>query len=176
MLLALLIVLTLGGIGLMAAVDVWAVARQREVEKQLLFAGDQYRQAILRYYFAAPRGTPRVLPARLDDLLADDRFPTPLQHLRRPYPDPVTGTAEWGELRIGGRLAGVYSTSDKRPIKQAGFEPAYAKFEGRSSYRGWLFAVAPNGQPLFVDPDNADTGARPLPDDSTRPTARRTPS
>jgi type II secretory pathway pseudopilin PulG len=176
-LLALLILLTLGGIGLMAAVDVWSVSRQRDLEKQLLFAGDQYRQAILRYYHAAPRGTPRVLPASLDELLADNRFPTPLHHLRRLYPDPMSGSAEWGELRIGGRLAGVYSTSERRPVKQAGFAPGYLKFEGKGSYRDWLFAIAPNGQPTFVHPDGAESGSDPLhPSDSTRPTARRTPS
>jgi type II secretory pathway pseudopilin PulG len=139
-LLALLLALALSGIGLMAAVDVWSVTRQREREKELLFVGDQYRQAIQRYYYGAPPGAGRVLPASLDVLLEDDRYPVPVHHLRRLYPDPITGSAEWGLVRAGERIAGVHSLSEAKPLKQAGFPAVYQFFADKTSYRDWLFA------------------------------------
>lgn len=137
--LALLLTLALGSIALMAAVDVWSFTRQRAQEAELLFVGDQYRQAIQRYYFGAPPGTRRVLPASLQDLLEDDRYPMPVHHLRRLYPDPITGNTEWGTLRVGERIAGVYSLSEREPIKRAGFAPSDEKFNGKSVYRDWVF-------------------------------------
>jgi type II secretory pathway pseudopilin PulG len=142
MLLGLLIVLALAGLSLMAAVDVWTLQRQREREEQLLFVGDQYRLAIQRYYFAAPPGSPRVLPVNTKVLLEDDRYPIPIRHLRRLYPDPITGTAEWGEVRVADRLSGVYSLSEAQPVKQAGFTPNYETFNGKTSYQGWVFAFS----------------------------------
>jgi len=142
MLMGLLIVLALGSIGLMALVDNWTLERQREREQELLFVGDQYRQSIRHYYFGAPAGQPRQLPANLSDLLEDDRFPMPVHHLRRLYPDPMTGGSEWGEVRIGDRLAGVYSKSEAQPIKQAGFAPAYESFKDKQSYQEWAFVFA----------------------------------
>jgi type II secretory pathway pseudopilin PulG len=176
-LLALLLTLALGSIALMAAVDVWALARQRAQEVELLFVGDQYRQAIQRYYFGAPPGTRRVLPARLEDLLEDDRYPMPVRHLRRLYPDPVTGSNEWGTLRVGERISGVYSLSEKETIKQAGFAPGYEKFEGKTVYRDWIFAVNAVAAPAAVTPPSAGRAASgPAPSLPPQRPVRRTPS
>jgi type II secretory pathway pseudopilin PulG len=169
-LLALLLGLALGAIALMAAVDSWALASRRDREQQLLFAGDQYRQALMRYYFAAPGGTPRVLPPSLEALLEDDRYPVPLRHLRRLYPDPITGTPEWGELRDGDRIAGVYSLSEAEPVKRAGFPPAYDSFSGRGRYRDWVFAVAIPRHGITLPPPAAGTPTRTTPPPPTRPT------
>ena len=144
-LLALLIGLVLSSIALMAAADVESVARQRAREQELLWVGDQYRKAILRYYMGAPSGMRRTLPAKLEDLLDDDRYPSPAHHLRRLYPDPITGSTEWGLLRVADRIAGVYSLSDRQPLKQAGFEPAYQQFIDKSAYHDWLFVVSIRG-------------------------------
>jgi type II secretory pathway pseudopilin PulG len=174
-LLALLLALALGGIGLMAAVDVWSLARQRMREQELLFVGDQYRKAIQRYYFGAPQGTPRVLPAKLEDLLEDDRYPVPVRHLRRLYPDPITGSAEWGLQRDGQRVAGVYSLSEKPPVKRAGFAPGYEQFSDKAAYRDWIFAVSSTGGPRAELPRAAsapDNGFNPPPS----PPVRRNPS
>jgi type II secretory pathway pseudopilin PulG len=174
-LLALLLALALGGIAMMAAVDVAALTRQRANEQELLFVGNQYREAIRRYYFGAPFGTPRILPASIDDLLEDDRFPTPVHHLRRRYPDPVTASPEWGEVRIGTRLSGVYSLSEKTPVKQQGFTPAYEPFSGKSTYRDWIFAMSNTGRPTFVNPESASPPAiGEAPSIPSRP-VRRTP-
>jgi type II secretory pathway pseudopilin PulG len=175
-LIALLIVLALLGVSLASVTEAWSLSRQREQEQQLLFAGAQYRQAIMRYYQAAPRGTPKVLPKEVKDLLEDDRFPTRMQHLRRPYADPMAADGEWGEIRIAGRLAGVYSKSERAPVKVKGFAAGYEPFEGRTSYREWVFAVSPLGRPTFINPD-----AVPKPDSTNDPiapprSAHRTPS
>lgn len=158
-LLALLIALALGGFAVMAAVDVWSMARQRGQEQELLFVGNQYRQAIQRYFVGAPPGTPRVLPTSLDDLLEDNRFPVPVHHLRRLYPDPITGSTEWGVLRAGSRVMGVYSLSEKATIKREGFAIGYEQFSGTSTYRDWLFAISPTGHPTFANPNSPSTPA-----------------
>lgn len=139
-LLALLLAIALLGIGLMTAVDVWSLSRQRDRERELLFVGEQYRQAIRRYYLAASSTGGRALPPSLSVLLDDDRFPIPVHHLRRAYPDPITGTADWGLLQIGERIIGVYSLGEGHPIKQAGFPLADKNFDDAASYRDWVFA------------------------------------
>ncbi len=139
MLLGLLIGLALGGIGLMAMVDNWSLQTQREREQELLFVGEQYRLAIQRYYYAAPAGQTRQLPTSVKALLDDDRFTQPMHHLRRLYPDPITGSIEWGEVRLGDRLAGVFSKSEATPVKQTGFAQRYESFNDRDHYQDWVF-------------------------------------
>ncbi|MGZ5689301.1 MAG: type II secretion system protein [Caldimonas sp.] len=139
-LLALLVAITLLAIGLMSAVDVWTLSRQREREKELLFVGEQYRQAIRHYYLTAPPGGARGYPTSIDVLLEDDRFPIPVRHLRRAYPDPITGKPEWGHLTVGDRILGVYSLSDAHPIKKAGFPLGVSNFEEAETYKDWVFA------------------------------------
>ena len=170
LLLALLIGLALSSIALMGAVDIWTVQRQREKEADLLFVGNQYRQAIQRYYFAAPTGTPRILPLAFVDLLEDDRYPVPVRHLRRLYPDPITGKGEWGTVRVGDRIAGIYSLSEAQPIKQRGFAPLYKGFEERPRYRDWVFEFlgAPRNQPSTNAPATPTGGERTP--STTRPT------
>jgi type II secretory pathway pseudopilin PulG len=154
-LLALLMALALGGIALMASVDVWSLSRQREREQELLFVGHQYRQAIQHYYFSAPPGAARTLPTALDELLEDKRYPVPVRHLRRLYPDPITGNAEWGVLHIGSRIAGVHSLSGKPPMKRAGFARDDQLFHDKPAYSDWVFAVSATGQPLAAPPPSA---------------------
>jgi type II secretory pathway pseudopilin PulG len=143
MLVGLLITTALSSVLALAGMEVWATARQREREAELLFVGDQYRQAIRRYYFATGAGQPRELPAKLEDLLSDNRFPVPIQHLRRPYPDPITGSPEWGLALRGDRIVGVYSLAETQPIKQTGFDQVNAIFEARTKYRDWVFLYVP---------------------------------
>jgi type II secretory pathway pseudopilin PulG len=138
--LAFLLALALVGLGALAAFDVWGVTRQRERERQLLFAGHQFRAAIRDYYYAGPTGSGRSLPTSLDVLLDDDRFPVPVHHLRRLYADPMTGSVDWGLLMVGDRIMGVYSKSEAQPIKQKGFALIDASFEDKSSYHDWVFA------------------------------------
>ena len=79
------------GMGLAAAGTLWSTDVKRAREVELLFIGDQYRQAIRSYYELEPN-QPR-LPQSIDDLLEDHRRPTIVRHLRRAYRDPFTGEA-----------------------------------------------------------------------------------
>ena len=139
-LLAFLLAIALAGLASLAAVDVWSMTRQREREQQLLFVGHQYRAAIRSYYFGGPSGAGRALPTSLDMLLDDDRYPVPVHHLRRLYPDPITESTDWGLLMAGDRIIGVYSKSEAQPVKQKGFAPLDVSFEDKTSYRDWVFA------------------------------------
>ena len=78
-------------------------------------------------------------PLRLDDLVLDPRGLKPARHLRRLYLDPITGQADWGLVRAGGRIVGVYSLSMAQPLRQDGFDEDDASFKGASRYRDWVF-------------------------------------
>jgi type II secretory pathway pseudopilin PulG len=129
------------GVAMAALGTVWHTAAQREKERDLLFAGDQYRRAVESFWnVPLPAGTPRRLPKNFAELLLDPRFPQPVRHLRRLYRDPMTGGAEWGLLKgPDGGIAGVVSLSDGTPFKHANFPSAYARFAGAQSYRDWVF-------------------------------------
>ena len=167
-LLALLVALTLLGIGLMTAVNVWMLSRQREREQELLFVGEQYRQAIRRYY-----GAQRSYPTSLELLLEDDRYPVPVRHLRSAYPDPITGKADWGLLKVDDRILGVYSLSEAAPLKQAGFTRANEAFKDATSYKDWVFAYVPRR--AVIVPATPASGAPPATPPLTPTQPRRSP-
>ena len=80
----------------------------------------------------------------LEDLLADKRYPSVRRYLRRVYPDPMTGSAEWGLVRgPNGGITGVQSRSTAQPLKKANFPKEYEAFAGAATYRDWVFAFAP---------------------------------
>ncbi len=123
-------------------VSIQRTQSQREKEQQLLFAGDQYRRAIASYRGLVPPGGARTWPRRIEDLLNDPRFSSSVQHLRRAYPDPMTGQADWELIVEHNGMVGVRSRSTQTPIKQAGFPSRYRAFEGREAYRDWEFRVS----------------------------------
>jgi type II secretory pathway pseudopilin PulG len=137
-LLGVLLLLVLAGLAALVGAEVWATAVKREREEQLLFVGEQYRRAIESYWLASP-GPVKTLPKSLADLLADDRFPMPVRHLRRLYRDPLDERADWGLIKIGNGIAGIHSTSAATPLKRSGFPARYAHFEGAESYSHWRF-------------------------------------
>ena len=142
MLLALLVFLAILGLVITKTTEVWSTTLVREREQELLFAGDQYRAAIERYYYATP-GASKRLPRTLDELIKDDRFPKPQHHLRQLYPDPFRDGGAWGVLRQGSGIVGVYSLSDQKPMKKSGFDARYTEFSAAQSYRGWRFIFHP---------------------------------
>lgn len=159
-LLALLLTLGLMGIALMGAAVSWSVERQREAEADLLFVGDQYRRAIERYYYASPGGA-KALPSTLDELVEDKRFPVPVRHLRRAYPDPMTG-ADFAVLRTGDQINGVASTSGKSALKRSGFVIPYKAFEASAIYSQWKFIFQPS-LPASTRPMPIPSSKRSLP-------------
>lgn len=139
---AMLLAVAIVGIGLASAGTLWSTAAQRDKEQELLFAGDQFRRAIRSYVVASP-GVQRY-PRRLEDLLADERFPSARRHLRRIYRDPLTGTREWGLVEApGGAIMGVYSLSQATPFKTSGFRDEDRSFEGARRFSDWKFLYEP---------------------------------
>jgi type II secretory pathway pseudopilin PulG len=114
---------------------------QREKEEQLLFAGAQFRRAIASYYNTIPPGGARALPSSLEALLSDQRFPTPIHHLRRIYVDPMTAQADWTLIQEAGGIVGVASRSERSPLKKKGFARGDESFEDKEKYSEWVFAV-----------------------------------
>lgn len=152
----LLIGLAIVGIGLGNVSVDWAQASQRDREEELMFIGDQFRQAITRYYLQSPPAD-RRFPMHLEDMLEDARTPGKVNHyLRTVYRDPMTGTKNWGEVRLaGGQLVGVYSMSTERPIREKGFALRNKDFIDKSQYAEWVFrSPLPAANPL-LKPDAA---------------------
>lgn len=140
---AALIAVAVVGAGLAATGQVWSQSRQREKEQELLFAGDQLRQAIALYYERTP-GAAKRYPETLEQLLEDKRYPNVQRYLRKIYRDPMTGTPRWGLVSApGGGIMGVHSLSSATPIKTAGFPARYRKFEEATQYREWRFVYEP---------------------------------
>ncbi len=140
--LALLVMIVIIGISLGAATRYWSNVSLREKEKELLFRGDQYRTAIARYVKANS-----AFPQNIDDLLRDPKTLTK-RYLRQKYKDPISGE-DFVEMRDPGtkRINGVYSPSEKEPLKKADFPQQDSDFEGKTKYSEWQFVYKlPPGQ------------------------------
>ena len=134
----LLIIIAIAGIGLSVVGVLWQTDMQREREKELLFVGNQFKQAISSYYQNSP-STIKQLPINLDELLLDARFPKIKRHLRQIYIDPMTRKANWGLEMRQGKIVGVYSISISKPFKKNGFKEGYETFSGAVHYSDWKF-------------------------------------
>ena len=137
--LAVILMVAMIGAGLGATGQVWRTVVQREKEKELLFIGRQFQQAIRSYVEGSPGGS-RRFPRSLEELVSDSRFPGARRYLRRIYRDPMTQSFDWGLVRApDGGIAGVYTRSEARPLKIAGFAARDARLEKANSYSEWLF-------------------------------------
>lgn len=138
--LGVLLLIAVSSVALAATGTLWTRAAQRDRERQLLWVGGQYAQALRSYYRASP-GLAQY-PQELADLLQDNRFPQTRRHIRRLYPDPITNSQEWGLLRgLDGRITGIHSRSDATPYKRSGFETQFSGFEGLEHYSDWQFVA-----------------------------------
>lgn len=159
------------GIGMAALGTVWQTALQREKEAQLLFVGDQYRQAIASFSQTVPPDGQKRLPKTLKELLEDPRFPNTVRYLRRLYPDPMTGKVDWvlNKDATGG-ITGLHSSIDAVPLKTSNFPLALKDFEDTKSYKDWVFsanlgkdqtAAASGGAADSNTANNTDSAANP---------------
>lgn len=143
------LLITVAIIGAISAATLTAGAAMQRgaAEEDLLFIGAQFQDAFKSYYESTPPGaTP--YPKTLDELLLDRRFASPKRHLRKIFPDPMTGNFDWGLVRgSGGTIMAVYSHSASVPIKLTGFTERFASFEGLRSYSDWQFSYAPESFP-----------------------------
>ena len=177
---ALLVAIVIIGINLGAAGKYWQNVMLRDKEEELLFRGNQYRQAIERYYVAVPGRL--QYPGKIDDLLADSRTPLGKRHLRQKYMDPMTGkdfeiitsqtvttgvTITAPQVSAMPGIIGVHSGSDKEPLKKDNFPAANQDFAGKSKYSDWMFVASVKpGQPPIprqpVVPGQPPTAVPPL--------------
>lgn len=137
---------------------------QQEREAELLWRGDQYRKAIGSYFAASAQGAValKAYPQRLEDLLRDPRSLATKRHLRRLYPDPMTGEPFQIIKDPGGRLVGVRSASEGVPFKKDGFPVEYEEFRDAEKYSAWEFRYAPpKVQPGATTPQPGTTAPAP---------------
>jgi hypothetical protein len=154
--LMLMFAIVLIGIATTAAAKQWKTTVQREREIDLLAKGIEIQNALALYSAAKKAGrvmSGEVYPQTLTDLT---RLPKPF--LRKVYLDPM-GRGEWEYLRAPtGGIMGVRSTSRAKPFRQRNFPLAVRHFEGRPTYREWVFQhPSPSSAPIVQQ------GAVPLP-------------
>ena len=131
------------GIGLAAVGEIWSTQKRRDCEDELLRVGREFRAALYSYNVSSKAGTP-AFPTHLEELLEDRRGPALRRHLRKVYADPMTASQDWGLLRASdGRIRGVYSRSDAKPLKTANFDPRESAFEKAQTYADWRFEYVP---------------------------------
>lgn len=134
-----LIIVMIVSLASTVAVGVAQTDLQREREVQLLFVGNQMREALSSYYGSTAGGVAQF-PESLDQLLIDERWPQPRHHLRRLWPDPTTNYTDWALVRSQGRIVGVHSRNNAKPLKRANFEPGN-DFAKAVSYAEWVFVA-----------------------------------
>ena len=131
-----LITIAVMGAGLAAIAGFASHAMQREKEAELLFVGNQYREAIGSYFRKE-----QTYPTELAVLLEDRRYPMPVRHLRKLYRDPITNGTDWGLVKAPeGGIMGVHSKSEKPPIKTGNFLSRDRAFGEAKTYADWQFA------------------------------------
>lgn len=136
-----LLALTVLALGLLKSQELESLRYREQREDELLFRGEQIRQAIAAWQQSGNG----CYPIDFNDLLQDKRGEKPLYHLRQHYPDPLTGK-EWGRVvDPQGRWIGVYSKGSGKPLRKTGFSGEQAeKFRQAKSYHEWEFAVKVN--------------------------------
>lgn len=137
---AALVLVVVMGIMLGAIGQSVSVIMQREREKELIFRGLQYRDAIERW---SKKGVPlKDLKDLVEPTVSSNVDRSKDRLLRKLYTDPITG-GEWKTLPnppdpIQG-IWGVASTSGKEPFKQGNFPEVIKHFEGKKKYSEWEF-------------------------------------
>lgn len=142
-----LILVAATGAGLAGAAQFWSHTRQRDKEAELLWIGEQFKQAIGLYYQRSP-GAIKRYPEKLEELLEDRRHLTIARYLRRIYTDPMTGKTDWGLVKASsGGIMGVYSLSRAQPIRL---------LDDARTYEQWQFIYTP--LQAFLDPNRVSAG------------------
>jgi type II secretory pathway pseudopilin PulG len=156
--LGVLLLVALMGSALTVTSQVWNTVQQRDREEELLFVGGQIRNALALYAANTP-GNGERFPQRLDDLLKDPRYPGVRRYLRKLYRDPVTGRVEWGLVKTPtGAIVGVFSQSDRVPLKISQFSLADQGFEGKTKYSEWVFMPRSSPGAAVMAPPGAPVG------------------
>ncbi len=158
----------------------WRAASKAEKEKELIWRGHQFRNAIGLYSrsYAVPQGHPTPYPTELNDLIKDPRSAGVKRYLRQIYTDPMTGKDDW-VLVLGdnGRIIGVHSASDAEPLKQDNFDLVDSDFKGKTKYSEWIFKYVPGapGQPILTPGQTTPPGQTPAPGPTPAPSPTPVP-
>ncbi len=114
----LLISILVIGVATAGVAELWSTEVKREKEEELLFRLREFRRGIALY-----RAVHNGLPKELKDLLEDRTQLQTRRYLRRIYPDPFSGKADW-KLDIvkdpSGVVSGiqdVHSQAKGKPLK-----------------------------------------------------------
>lgn len=114
----LLISILVIGVATAGVAELWSTQVKREKEEELLFRLGEFRRAIARY-----RTDHNRLPKELKDLLDDRTQLQTRRYLRRIYPDPFTGKADWKLDLLADRsgvvsgIQDVHSRAQGKPFK-----------------------------------------------------------
>jgi type II secretory pathway pseudopilin PulG len=161
--LGLLIMVAIIGVASTATLRLGSALQQQGAEEELLDIGSAFRNALLSYANATPAGQPRA-PRVLEDLLKDPRYPSTRRHLRKLYTDPMTGNQDWGTVASpegGGGIVGVYSLSNRQPLKIGNFDAEFQDFDGKTAYSDWKFIATPAVLPPGAAAEPASPSAPP---------------
>jgi type II secretory pathway pseudopilin PulG len=138
---AVLAMVAVMGIGLAALGPLWSEEVKREREVELLRVGRLYAEALARYQKAAP-GSVKPYPPTLDVLLMDPRFAGTVRYMRALYPDPLDPARPWGLIRdADGGIRGVYSQSEKQPLRTVGVLLGTVALAPSVRYADWHFVA-----------------------------------
>jgi len=121
------------GVATAGVAELWTTQIKREKEEELLFRLGEIRRGIIRY-----RADHNRLPKELKDLLDDRTQLQTRRYLRRIYPDPMTGKADWNLKLVVDRagvvsgIEDVHSTSAGKPLRSL-----VGKKAESSTYKDW---------------------------------------
>src|SRR6185369_3121867 len=156
---AALFMVVIMGIMLGAVGQSMRVIMKREKEKELIFRGLQYRDAIERW---SKKGVPlRDLKDLVEPTVSSNIDRSKDRLLRKLYKDPMTGDGKWKTLPnppdpIQG-IYGVASNSNDEPFKQGNFPEIIKNFEGKKKYSEWefIYKKTPGVRPGTATPGTA---------------------
>lgn len=137
-----LVMVVIMGIMLGAIGQSVKVIMQREREKELIFRGLQYRDALELWSKKNPNNLLKAETIKnLEDKLVagGDKLGKEF-YLRKIYKDPITGSDfVLVKDKVTQEIQGVKSTSSEEPFKQGDFPEVIKSFEGKKKYSEWEF-------------------------------------
>lgn len=145
-LLALIVAIAVMSILMAAAMPIWSHVMKREREKELLFRGNQYIEALDRFYRKFGR-----LPLKLEELHKT-------KCIRRLYPDPMTKDGKWELIYFkvgaqqarrrmpGGESAQPLSAGSIIGVVSKSPQKSILIYRGKSHYNQWNFIYQPAPQ------------------------------
>jgi type II secretory pathway pseudopilin PulG len=129
--LGLMILVAILALATSATLTLGSIAQRREAEQRLLEVGDRLSPGNHQLREQQPGGSTAATPLRSPICSRIPRYPGVRRHLRRLYPDPISGSNEWGLVAApGGGIMG-----DSQPVERAGDQDCRVR-SGKRGFRG----------------------------------------